>query len=397
MSVKASEINLISRVAAGEEPAFAQLFQNTSESIYRYLKRLTGDSDRSDKLMIKTYQQAWQLAGSYDQKLAPVSWLLQLARDAVLSHNILPRDRDARRDLQPDNIVALDRQKIFIKAIDSMPVESRDSLVLVLMHGFTYHAISEIMQLTIDEVKARVVDAKNLLKENLKQHGIQKYEVSRSNILRELIPLYINGALSGKHKIAFEKSLKNDPNLKQEYMEFYEIEAYFDQLDTASKQQLDRLYSTIKNNLEDLQELPESQLEEEKIAGTKVDFLHELLSSARIGWGLAILQFVVLVIVLIFAVPDNSDSVEANITAAITAAQILQQQNKGKQLNVIFQDNATNQQIRDLLLALQAEVHSGPTEIGLYTISVEGNEQRVQEVLSTLRSSGVVVLADLAY
>jgi RNA polymerase sigma-70 factor (ECF subfamily) len=393
MSAKASEIKLINRISEGEEPAFAQLFQTTSESVYRYLKRLTGDSDQSDKYLIKTYQHAWQSAGDYNQKLAPVSWLMQLARKSVFLQSGKNQGLQNQESSQFGNIVALDRQKVFVKAMDSMTIESRDALVLVLMHVFTYHAISEIMGSTIDEVKARVFGAKNELKDKLKQYGIKKHEVSKSNILRELIPLYINGALAGKHKIAFEKSLKNDPNLKQEYMEFYEIEAYFDQLDTVSKPHLDRLYTTVKNSLDDIQAESEEADEELQAVGAKANFLQDMLSSPRIGWGLAALQFVLLVMVLIFSGPDNT----APVDASVTAAQILQQQSRGKKLNVIFQDNATHQQIRDLLLALQAEVHSGPTDIGLYTITVEGNEQRVQEVLNTLRNSGVVVLADLGY
>jgi hypothetical protein len=344
--------------------------------------------------LVKTFQQAWQSASDYDQKLAPDSWLLQLARNAVLSGGELNLASKSLEDAEAtDNIVALDRQKVFVRAMDSMPLELRDSLVMVLMQVFTYHAIAEIMGQSIDEVKAGVFEAKNALKERLKQYGIKKHEVSKSNILRELIPLYINGALAGKHKIAFEKSLKNDPNLKQEYMEFYEIEAYFDQLDTVSKPHLDRLYTTVRNSLDNLQEQSEADVEEEQSRTEKADFLHVMLSSSRTGWSLAILQFIILFIVLLFVAPDDSDPVEPNITAT----QILQQQGKGKKLNVIFQDDATHQQIRDLLLALQAEVHSGPTEIGLYTITIDGDERRVQEVLNTLRNSGVVVLADLGY
>lgn len=395
MSVKTSEIKLINRVAAGEVPAFEQLFQSTSETVYRYLKRLTGDRDESDKYLVKAYQQAWQQAGDYDQKLAPTNWLLHLARHAVLSKAGSGRESESMRAAEDEqsDLIALDRQKVFFRAMDSMSIESRDSLVLVLMHVFTYHAISEIMELTIDEVKGRVFQAKKELKEKLKNYGIKKHEVSRSNILRELIPLYINGALSGKHKIAFEKSLKNDPNLKQEYMEFYEIESYFDQLDSASKPHLDSLYNIVKNSLDDIEEASESSAGAEQDSAAKIDFLHELLSSSRIGWGLAILQFAILALVMVFVVPDNSNPAEADIVAA----QLLQQQSRGKLLNVVFQDDATNQQIRDLLLALQAEIYSGPTEIGLYTLQIQGDEKRAQEVLNTLRNSGVIVLADPAY
>lgn len=392
MSVKASEIKLISRVAASDEPAFAQLFTTTSEAVYRYLKRLSGDSDRSDELLIKAYQQAWQIAGDYDQRLVLTSWVISIARELALSSQELADKHDRNERAESEDIAALDRQKAFLNAMDSLPVESRDSLVLVLTNIYTYHAISEITGLTIDDVKARVFDAKNLLNEKLKKHGIKKYQVSKSNILRELIPLYINGALSGKHKIAFEKSLKNDPNLKQEYMEFYEIEAYFDQLDTASRQHLDRLYSTIKNSLDDLNELPDAEIDAENAPTIKVDFLKHLFSSPRIGWGVAMAQFVILVMVLVFGGSDNSTSIEPNITAA----QILQQ-SKGKQLNLIFKDEATHLQIRKLLLQLEAVTVAGPTEIGLYTIEIDGNEQQAQDVLNKLRMSDIVLLADPAY
>ena len=392
MSVKASEIKLISRVAENDEAAFAQLYSTSSAAVYRYLKRVSGDSDRSDDLLVKTYQRAWQTANDYSQKLVPTNWLISIAREQAMSSQELADKHDRSERAASENIAALDRQKAVLNAMDSLPVESRDSLVLVLTNTFTYHAISEITGLTIDEVKARVFDAKSLLNEKLKKHGIQKYQVSKSNILRELIPLYINGALSGKHKIAFEKSLKNDPSLKQEYMEFYEIETYFDQLDSPSKQYLDSLYSTIKNSLEDLEELSDEEIEDENVPVTKVDFLNHVLSSPRIGWSVALVQFLILIIVLLFGGSESPNPIETQITAT----QILQQ-SKGKQLNLIFKDEATHLQIRKLLLQLEAVTVAGPTAIGLYTIEIEGSEQKAQDVLNQLRMSDIVLLADPAY
>ena len=392
MSVKASEIKLIHRIASSDDAAFAQLYTSTSAVVYRYLKRLCGDSDRSDELLIKTYQQAWQTAGDYNQKLEPTSWLISIGRELALSCRELADKHDRNERAESEDIAALDRQKAFLNAMDSLPVESRDSLVMVLMNSYTYHAISEISELRIDDVKARVFDAKSLLNEKLKKHGIKKYQVSKSNILRELIPLYINGALSGKHKIAFEKSLKNDPNLKQEYMEFYEIESYFDQLDSTSKQHLDRLYSTIINSLDNLEELSDEELEGDYTPAKKVDFLHHILSSSKIGWGLAGVLFVILVLVVVSGGSEDLKPMETNITAG----QILQQ-SKGKQLNLIFKDEATHLQIRKLLLQLEAVTVAGPTEIGLYTIEIDGDDKQAQDVLNKLRMSDIVLLADPAY
>ena len=137
MPAKASEIKQLSRIADGEEPAFAQLYSATSQSIYRYLMRNTGDRDQCDNLLVKSYQNAWRKAEDYDHQLQPVDWLLKIAREQLLS-----TDDEQVGDDEPVvdlSIAALDRQKAFIKAMDSLPVESRDALTLVLMQGYTYH------------------------------------------------------------------------------------------------------------------------------------------------------------------------------------------------------------------------------------------------------------------
>jgi len=394
MSAKASEISQLSRIAAGDESAFTQLFANTSPVVYRYLMRVTGNRDKADTFCILTYQQAWIHAEQFDHNMPPGNWLVMLAREQVLASMSDPTESQQDQAAAKMNVVALDRQKLFVSAMNSLPMTSRDILTLVLMPMYTYHAISEIMGITIDEVKTHVFDAKQLLKEKLRLLGIKKSEVSRSNILRELIPLYVNGALAGKHKLAFEKSLKNDPNLKQEYMEFYEIESYFDQLESVSKQHLDQLYLAVTNSLEELSEVEEAEYEHEKLPKISIDFLHHLLSSARIGWGLAMLQFVILLIVVIFMGSEDSKPVEANKNPA----QYIQQQHRnGRKINVIFQDSATHKQIRDLLLKHKAEIFSGPTDIGLYTIIVDVNERAAEKLVKQLRSSSIILLVESAY
>jgi DNA-directed RNA polymerase specialized sigma24 family protein len=359
--------------------------------------RITGDRDASDSLSILTYQYAWQHAHEYDSRFEPANWLLKNARKLAVESERLKSEKSGKEAANENggvklNIAALDRQKSFIRAVDSLSLDCRDSLALALMRSYTYQSIAEIMGVRIDAAKMKVFDSKKELNEKLRRLGIKKHQVSKSNILRELIPLYINGVLSGKHKVAFEKSLKNDPNLKQEYMEFYEIEEYFDQLATASQQHLTQLYGSIKNSLEDFDDEVVEEQSGDQLTSPKIDFFHHLLSSSRIGWGLAILQFAILTVVLIFIVPQYSNPV----SASISPGQLLQK-NRGKQINVIFQDAATAKEIIKLLQSLDAEMQSGPTNIGLYTITVDVDENHVHEVLNKLRLSKIVLLADPAY
>jgi len=394
MSAKASEIKLIERIANGEDQAFAQLYTSTSQQLHQYLIRVTGDRKKSDDLLVTTYQEAWRLAGQYNQRLAPVKWLIVMARKTAV---VEPADMDSPAMSESDNgaynVAVLDRQKAFAKVMTLLPQPIREPLALVLLPGYTYHAMSEILGSSIDSVKSEVFDAKQALKGTLKQFGIKKHDVSQSNILRELIPLYINGALAGKHKKAFEKSLKNDRCLKQEYLEFYEIEAYFDQFEAVSAQHLERLFSKVKNSIDELAEEKESPQKLSQSAAPASDFLHQALSSARIGWGLAILQFAILAVVLIFVVPKYSNQVQAKLSSS----QILQQYAKGKNINVVFQDSANQQQIRDLLLSINGQMYSGPTDIGLYTITVAGSDDVINQIVEALRKSEYIVLAEPAY
>jgi len=176
-------------------------------------------------------------------------------------------------------------------------------------------------------------------------------------------------------------------------MEFYEIESYFDQLESVSRQHLEQLYLAVTNSLEDLAEVEEPDVTSEKSPNIKIDFLHHLLSSARIGWGLAILQFAILAIVVIFMRPQYSNPVEANVNPT----QYHQQQHRGKKLNIIFQDGATHKQIRELLLGLNAGIFSGPTDIGLYTIEVDVDDAKAEKILMQLRTNDIVMLAEPAY
>jgi len=392
MPAKTSEITLMKRIADGEESAFAQFYSSSSAMVYGYLMRITGNRDAADSLLVRTFQQVWQTAHDFDSQFVPITWVLKIARKLSLESGLAKKSEDEDAEVEQLKIAALDRQKTFIQAVESMSVVYRDPLALVLMRSFTYQAIAEIMGVKIDVAKKKVFDAKLELNEKLKKLGIKKHQVSKSNILRELIPLYINGVLTGKHKVAFEKSLKNDPNLKQEYIEFYEIEEYFDQLNAASQQHLDQLYGTVKNSLEDFDEEPVEYEDGDRPVNPKIDFLHHLLSSPRIGWGLAVLQFAILLIVLIFIVPQNSNQV----SSGIPSVQLLQQA-KGKQLNIIFKDDATHQKIRELLLSKELQMFSGPTAIGLYTVVIDGDVEQANKVLVELRKSDIVLLADPAY
>lgn len=65
-------------------------------------------------------------------------------------------------------------------------------------------------------------------------------------------------------------------------------------------------------------------------------------------------------------------------------------------LRVMFAPQATERQIRELLLDVRGELTAGPSPLGVYTIEVPVGRDSLQAVLARLRSESQVVLAEPA-
>ena len=396
MPAKASEVKQLNRIAAGEFQPFEQLYLATAGDVFRYLARLLGEGEKANDVLVATYLYVWRNASEYKAKQALNLWLLIQARARALEkiQNTNFTSLQLAQALSV-NSRTLDREKLFAHAIMALSWEEREPLGLILMPNLTYHEAAGVLHTTIDEYKGKVFKAKAALKEQLKQQGAQKQAVSQSSILRELIPLYINGSLGGKHKKAFEKSLKGDKELKQEYVEFYEIESFFDQQEGVIKTRLPQLFNIIKSEIKDVK--PKTEIvvpapAETPAAEIAQGVVHQLLSSARIGWGLAILQLAILIIVIMVNTPRYTNQSYATSKAGVQPAV-----KNGKRINVVFADDAKAQDIKDLLLKLKVELDGGPSDIGSFSVLVQGSESHVNKVVEKLKQSDIVVVAMPAY
>jgi hypothetical protein len=65
-------------------------------------------------------------------------------------------------------------------------------------------------------------------------------------------------------------------------------------------------------------------------------------------------------------------------------------------LRVMFSPQATESQIRELLLDVRGEITGGPSAIGVYTVEVPAGRDSLQAVLARLRSESQVMLVEPA-
>lgn len=135
---------------------------------------LCGNQDRADDLVQNSILKAWGAQESFRPGTNMKAWLFTILRNEFYSQM-----RKAGREIAdsegyftnnvatpPTQYGSLDLQD-FRKALDQLPEDQREALLLVGASGFSYEEAAEVCQCQIGTVKSRVSRARTKLQELL--------------------------------------------------------------------------------------------------------------------------------------------------------------------------------------------------------------------------------------
>ena len=135
---------------------------------------LCGDMERADDLVQETLLKAWNHLDSFQEGTNLRAWLFTILRNTYFSECRRRRreveDRDgskaAELSVHPEQPGHLDMQD-FRKALELLPPDQREALVLVGAAGFSYEEAAEISGCAVGTIKSRVNRARSKLTEML--------------------------------------------------------------------------------------------------------------------------------------------------------------------------------------------------------------------------------------
>lgn len=205
--------------------------------------------------------------------------------------------------------------------------------------------------------------------------------------LREFIPLYLNKRLSEKERHEFEEALNKYPELKRELREFSDIKGSYkniaDEIPPLSNNLYERIITNIKSNPAMMSSVPGRKSYTVQLQ----EFLKGFYYSPRVSWGVAVV-FLAVILLLAIALPR-----EDKFTTLTTEYTV---QEDGIRINVVFDKESKEKEIRGVLTRAGAAIINGPSPEGLYIIQIKGS-QDIEVALKVFRDTGIVQFAEKAY
>jgi len=169
---------LITRIAGGDRGAFSRFFREYADRVYRYALTLVSDRALAEEVVQETMLAVWKGAERFRGGACPSTWVLGIARHKGLDklrqeqHNAKLQAEHDEPDtvIEPERAAAQELLKDRVRAaLEKLPTEHRETVVLAFYQGLSYREIAELMGCPEGTVKSRMFYAKERLKEFLRE------------------------------------------------------------------------------------------------------------------------------------------------------------------------------------------------------------------------------------
>lgn len=164
---------LITRSAAGDHAAFAQVYQRTQAHLFGVALRILGREQAAEDVLQEAFVNIWNNASAYrpqvgGQDIQPMTWLIAIVRNKALD---ALRSRTRRRetewtDGESDDATgdsAPSAMELFARATDALRIEAcmealdgshRQSLAMAYYQGLSHSEVAAQMGAPLGSVKA---------------------------------------------------------------------------------------------------------------------------------------------------------------------------------------------------------------------------------------------------
>jgi RNA polymerase sigma factor (sigma-70 family) len=160
-----SDEGLMLKAQEGELDAIGILYQRYSKRLYNFFLRLTSNRDTSSELTQNVFYRVLKYKKSFDPEHLFKTWMYQMARNCLNDHRVMSSKHQRLVDTEKVLSSILDDESashqaiqdaLLFRAIDNLPFESKELIVMSKFQGLKYEEISKITGDSVPNIKIKV-------------------------------------------------------------------------------------------------------------------------------------------------------------------------------------------------------------------------------------------------
>lgn len=177
-SSRATDLSLVSKIAAGDQAAMQQVYELHSGPLFHFVKNWLADAHEASDIVHETMLEVWRRAERFQGRSSLKSWIFSIARNKSIDKN-RKSSRMSYTDEVPDmaddvadpmEALEISQDAAALKAcVANLSETHRRMIHLAFYADLTYKEIAEIEGCPVGTVKTRILHAKKLLMRDLAQ------------------------------------------------------------------------------------------------------------------------------------------------------------------------------------------------------------------------------------
>ncbi len=159
------EKRLLRAAVRGDSQAFAALYRENVQVIFRYIYNRVSDTHLAEDLTGDVFTKALQGIGSYTDQGKPfVAWLYRIAHARVVDHYRKVKRRPQESDVEAEpipvdenmdeNLLRRQAAKALRQAMTDLTADQQQVIVLRFIEGYHLEEVAELMDKNANAIKA---------------------------------------------------------------------------------------------------------------------------------------------------------------------------------------------------------------------------------------------------
>jgi RNA polymerase sigma-70 factor (ECF subfamily) len=165
------DAELLTRVAKGDEAAFAQFYDRFSPGLFSFVLKMVRDEKEAEDILQEGFAQVWRRADTYDPaRSSAFTWAVMVFRNKAIDRIRVRQRRQRVTDLAieqslsspvSDDLSAsapeLREEHAMVRtALAQIPDDQKQVIALAFFGGLTHEQIAEKLAAPLGTVKARI-------------------------------------------------------------------------------------------------------------------------------------------------------------------------------------------------------------------------------------------------